>query len=591
MYLERLDINGFRNCSETVAFDPSLTLLIGENNAGKTNLIDALRLVLTPEAGTDRLRPRLSDFARDGGGNPLCDEFTIAVVMADLNIAEQGQLATALAPSTEGTGKARIGLYAQVRDADVAWHRFGGDHDRPDVETRALDIARQTYLPPLRDARADLQPGRTNRLARLLQVLTPDQPDRDRLVAIAQQSNVDLGNDPKIQQARSLVQSVLTEMTRIGHAQLSDIAFSDADFESLIRYLLARLGESSARDLAESGLGYQNLLYMAVLLAHLTEIDAVPLRVLLVEEPEAHLHPQLQDLLLRFLQNSSKETPGRQVIVTSNSPQFAAASDLERVVVVTRPRGVVTATAHPIRAFPMEAAEREHVRRFLDVTKASLFFARGVIFVEGVSEQLLLPQFARLLGRDLADSGVSIINLGGVAFRQFARLFGEDALPIRCAIISDGDPPGAKGPENPDNPDLTPNERAAALLGLRSNYVEVCLASVTLEWDMALAQPRDPLLIEIMTGLHPVSGAALAGEAELSASAWAFQFRDKLTRKAEFAQNLAAALDNNDELRVEVPDYLKRGIEHVTLAPAAVEAELPEPGPDSPDEDAIGNVS
>ena len=96
---------------------------------------------------------------------------------------------------------------------------------------------------------------------------------------------------------------------------------------------------------------------MAVLLAHLQGADPVPMNVLLVEEPEAHLHPQLQDLLLRYLQDSDQTSEGRQVIVTSNSPQFASAVDLDRVVVVHRPRFAPRATAHPIKKIPMAPEE------------------------------------------------------------------------------------------------------------------------------------------------------------------------------------------------------------------------------------------
>jgi putative ATP-dependent endonuclease of OLD family len=567
VFLERLDIEGFRNCCESVSFDPELTLLLGENNAGKTNIIDALRLVLTADAGTDRLRPQISDFARRSDGTRLSDEFTLTAVFAGLDVRAQGVAANALAPKTEGYAKARLGVHAALHDGhDVRWHRFGGDLDASDVEPRAYTVATHTYLPPLRDAGSDLQPGRSNRLGRLLQVLTPDQADRDRLVDVAQTANDRLREDPQVEKAVELVQGVLDDMTRTGHHQKSDIAFADADFNSLIRQLLARLGETTARELAESGLGYQNLLYMAVLLAHLTEVDPLPLHVLLVEEPEAHLHPQLQDLLLRFLQGSREDAVGQQVIVTSNSPQFASAADLDRLVVVTRPRGAPRAEAHAVSDIPMEPEQRAHVRRFLDVTKASLFFARAVVLVEGISEQLLLPHFARLVGRDLADAGVSIINIGGVAFSQFAALFNESGLPIPCAIVSDGDP--KKVPDDPDNPDLTPNVRAQNTQALAGGGVEVFLADVTLEWDLAWAQPRAPLLTDTMIALHPMSGRVVASLTDLSASAWAFQFRDKLTYKAEFAQNLAAALDEDHTLTLTVPAYLRAAIEHVTPPPA-----------------------
>jgi putative ATP-dependent endonuclease of OLD family len=226
MYLERLDIEGFRNCCQSVKFDSALTLILGENNAGKTNLVDALRLALTAETGSDRLRPRLSDFARGADGKRTSEEFAITAVLARLSVREQGQLSLALAPKTEGYGKARIGLRARISgDEEVTWYRCGGDFDSPDVEQRALNAVHHTYLPPLRDAGSDLQPGRTNRLARLLHVLAPEQVDRDSLVKVAQEANEELAKHPKVRRAVELIQGVLNEMTLEGHRQESDIAF------------------------------------------------------------------------------------------------------------------------------------------------------------------------------------------------------------------------------------------------------------------------------------------------------------------------------------------------------------------------------
>jgi len=251
--------------------------------------------------------------------------------------------------------------------------------------------------------------------------------------------------------------------------------------------------------------------------------------------------------------------------VTSNSPQFAAAAELNRLVVVTRTRGVVRASAHSIRDVDMSDLERAHVRRFLDVTKATLFFARGVILVEGVSEQLLLPHLARMVERNLADGGVTIINIGGVAFSHFARLFGDSGLPIPCAIISDGD----ADPTVPDldNPLLKRKQRAENLLTLRGGNVDVFLADVTLEWDLARAQPRNTLLTETMTLVHKVSGPEVAGMSQLSPTAWATELKNKLTAKAVFAQELAAKLDADPKKKLVVPDYLKRAIEHATTRP------------------------
>jgi putative ATP-dependent endonuclease of OLD family len=84
------------------------------------------------------------------------------------------------------------------------------------------------------------------------------------------------------------------------------------------------------------------------------------------------------------------------------------------------------------------------LERFLDVTKANLFFARGVIIVEGDAEALLLPTLARLLGADLTEHGVSVVNVGGTGLRRFSRIFQRSdgasppvSIPVACVADMD----------------------------------------------------------------------------------------------------------------------------------------------------------
>ena len=83
-----------------------------------------------------------------------------------------------------------------------------------------------------------------------------------------------------------------------------------------------------------------------------------------------------------------------------------------------------------------------YLQRFLDVTKSNLFFAKGVIIVEGWSEEILLPELAKKLGYDLTEKEVSIINVASIAYLHFAKIFlrnDERKLNIPVSIITDFD--------------------------------------------------------------------------------------------------------------------------------------------------------
>jgi len=179
----------------------------------------------------------------------------------------------------------------------------------------------------LRDAAADLRPGRQNRLVDLLEALAPPgHPDRDRIETEAENANVAIGKIPTVEAAKGKIAERLLAMTGSGRfRQHTDLAFADPRFDRVVSSLRARIGQFEAREMAENGLGFNNLLYMAVLLAAITDApDDGALRVLLVEEPEAHLHPQLQDLLMRFLEDQAGGST--QVLVTSHSPNFASSA-------------------------------------------------------------------------------------------------------------------------------------------------------------------------------------------------------------------------------------------------------------------------
>jgi putative ATP-dependent endonuclease of OLD family len=195
------------------------------------------------------------------------------------------------------------------------------------------------------------------------------------------------------------------------------------------------------------GLGISNFLFIATELLALSpwnELDP-EFPLLLFEEPEAHLEPQRQLLLIEFLRERSKRKPTSsqdqmQIVLTTHSPNLASKIGINGLIVMQKGR-----------AFPMGPefthlgqSDYEFLERFLDVTKANLFFARGVLIVEGDAEALLLPTLAEKIGRSLTKHGVSIVKVGHVGLFRYSRIFQRQRDPqmqIFVACITDRDIP------------------------------------------------------------------------------------------------------------------------------------------------------
>jgi putative ATP-dependent endonuclease of OLD family len=544
-----------------------LAVLVGENNAGKSNLVDALRTVLEPETGP-RARNwlRESDFRQDADGVRIVDELELEVVLRGLDTDAQSRMVTCRVGAQGSPDVARIRLRAKIGvDGRIRTQWIGGDGDAGEPEAHARDAVRFVYLHPLRDAAGDLRPGRDNRLVPLIGALAPaGDADRDAIEDVARKANEALDKIAAIQSGRDHIATRLGGMTGGGRfAQKSGLAFADPRFERVVGTLRAQIGRFAALEMEQNGLGYNNLLYMSVLLSAMAAPrDTEPtLRVLLVEEPEAHLHPQLQELLMHFL--DSQAASSTQVVVTTHSPNFASSAQVERLTVMARADDEALPKGRAPRDFGLDTKQLKHLRRFLDVTKASLFFSRGVILVEGVAEQLLVPAIARSLKRPLAPSGVSVINVDGVAFPPFVDLFGPGKLPSRLAVISDGDRQAAED-DTDDEPEKM-SARASKLAERETDGVRIRLADKTLEWDLIRAGNAE-LIFAALTAVKPIAGPRKKKELEdielTEVADTLLKYVKENNLKGRFAQELADLIDaGNYELNV--PDYLREAIEWV----------------------------
>jgi putative ATP-dependent endonuclease of the OLD family len=659
MFLAELRIENFRMFGQgeealVARLRPGLTALVGENDTGKTTLVDALRLALGTR-DQEFLRVEETDFHQPSDGRARRTEIRIRCKFEGLGLQDVAAFVEYLTYEDQTAAKVPV-LYvnwtASFAPGAVGQRRFtsveirsGQTGDGPQIETATRNLLCTTYLRPLRDAERALSAGRGSRLSQILQhakEVTDVGQDYDPLagapgdlstlsvLGIGDFANALLGNHPGVQNAQTRLNTDYLKNLAFSGDQLTgaiSVSNSRGDAKFRLRQLLEKL-ELELRDAGMSepalsrGLGSNNLLFMACELLLLgSEEDAVPL--LLIEEPEAHLHPQRQLRLMQFLQQKANETRADgqkiQVIVTTHSPNLASVIDLDNLVLL-----------HGGKAFPLVSGRTQldqsdygFLGRFLDVTKANMFFARGLLIVEGDAENILLPTLARLIGRDLTENGVSIVNVGGTGLRRFARIYqrkrpdqdGAINIPVACVTDYDVMPdcapaiigktrPGDACPDKKDRrwrakADFTAAELEQRRQDIRAKasgqHVETFVAGEwTLEYDLAycgLARDvwiaahlakADAQINAGKTTREAVARNALRSYAELSnrnlpkeelaSHVYASIAADSTVSKATVAQYLACLLEARkkkgqltpETLRATLPPYLPAAIDHVT---------------------------
>jgi putative ATP-dependent endonuclease of OLD family len=308
-------------------------------------------------------------------------------------------------------------------------------------------------------------------------------------------------------------------------------------------------------------------------------------RSLIIEEPEAHLHPQLQTVLLRYLETvqAVKGEKRVQLFVTSHSPNFASIADLNSLACLVDTGGTVE-SFFP-RTVTFGKGKREKLERYLDVTRAELFFARRVIFVEGAAELMMVSVLAERASFKLREHAVSLISVEGLNFDSFLPLFGEQALKIPVALITDADPMevpvgGIKAqPVYPALGDaITLSDNATKMKKSEDTHVKVFHGIKTFEYDLALHADNRAVMLTTLKELHPIIGASVEAEVDAAVGDAAkakalfrgmFEREHGNVQKGRFGQALAQALSDPGTACV-VPEYIKNAIAHACqIAPTA----------------------
>lgn len=567
MRLRELKIKNFRKLDDlTVIFPKGLCVIIGENNTGKTAIIDALRLMLMPSRDFDALRITEDDFRNGADGAPI----EISCTFCDTTDTEEAHCQECLVDIGGGRFEirlnARIEFNKETRRANVKM--WGGETEGGSLPSNFYDRLATIYLQPLRDPESGLRPGRNSQISRLVDCLT-EVDQHAQFEQIVKKANDDIKVLAPVEGARAEINQQMLKIAGRELSQNTDLVFSDPNFYRIIAGLQPLIGDLP---FTLNGLGYNNLIFTAATLGTLRKSSQFAFRCILIEEPEAHLHPHLQLLLLAHLKaEAESENDPVQIIASSHSPILASQAPVDSIVAIHELASKISSISISTLEIAADKKEAEKLKkkleRFLDATKAELFFARRVLMVEGIAEALLMPVITRLAGGSLKKSAVTVVNADGINFNAFLPLFGPGKLTIPVAVLTDGDADTLSEPPSATATALKAQE--ATIPNLR---VEYC--PITFEHELARSPKMLELMLDAFESLHPITGSALrltiASERSADAKATAFykQFKDTGTSKGSFAQELSLLLEASALKAEDVPKYIRTALEFLGVIPS-----------------------
>lgn len=512
MYIKEINILNFRSFKEAlIPFHEGVNVIIGHNNTGKSNLLRAMGLVLgysnghrlgasdlfyeTDVAELQRQSPRIQItlvLRRSADENLYSADMALfANMMTDPALSEEAELRYEfkLDDSQEQNYKADV---TNAITAKEIWKIIEQDYIRLYKSSRSggnqaagininetLEQIDFQFLDAIRDVSHDLYAGYNPLLRDVLNFLI-DYSVKNDVTKTEDEIKEQLKalRDDFVQQSRPLMQT-LQDRLQDGKNVFLKYAFdtgatfngAEPDFDGTVTenemFSVLRMFIKYAVGIevpaTYNGLGYNNLIYMSLLLAKMQadgniaymKRNAKVLSFLAVEECEAHLHPAMQYKFLKFLQDNNLNRHVRQIFMTSHSTQIASAVKLDDLICLTSPALGQINVGYPRAIYKEESSNdmvsKQYVQRFLDATKADMFFANRLIFVEGIAEELLLPVFARYLNKNLTDEHVLVVNMGGRYFNHFLKLFDTKnpyTINKKIVCLTDIDPCRRKKEDN-----------------------------------------------------------------------------------------------------------------------------------------------
>lgn len=497
VYISRVEIKNFRNFKQVAVNLSHKQVLIGENGSGKTNFLRALQLILDPTFSDRDRMLSASDF-HDSLEEPMKNGETIEVAIEIKGYEQHAQLLAKFQDAVISDTPPTIRIvykFVPTKDEEqrIIGYEFiiylGNNPQNYFNSTHRIYLNIQV-IKALRDVEREMKSLKKSPVFQLVDQFKIKEEELDSIAEELKDAADSIMELDEIIEIKNLIESKFKSLSGMQPDNEINLSTFDIDPERLLQTLQVLIG-AKKRPVSEVSLGLCNILYITLILLlnrdrtvptilkedkyiELKDKDSAGLlklfykkgergnyllnkrlnnsehysalytfmnknyfpsqsfTIIAVEEPEAHLHPVLQRLIYREVLQKSETS----VIFTTHSTHLTSVAPIESIVHVRHNKNLES-KIYSTSNIEIDVDDLKDMGRYLDARRGELYFGAGVILVEGIAEEYLIPKFSELLGFPLDNYRIVVCNINSTNFKPYVQLLKK--LNIPWCLITDGD--------------------------------------------------------------------------------------------------------------------------------------------------------